>query len=92
MLFDDMRTIVNRRTGSESEWNDRFLDFVDHYRFVSKVHRPYRPQTKGKAERFIGYMGQWLETPSVESLEELNLKLFRWMEYTANRPIYSTSV
>lgn len=91
VLFDNMRTIINRRAGSEIEWNDRFLDFADHYGFVPKVHRPYRPQTKGKVERFIGYMSQWLETSSVESLEELNLQLFRWVEHTANQRIHSTT-
>jgi transposase len=91
VLFDNMKTIINRRNGSEIEWNERFLDFVDHYRFTPKVHRPYRPQTKGKVERFIGYMNGWLETSSVQSLQELNHILLRWVEDTANQRINSTT-
>jgi len=91
VLFDNMRTIINRRHGPEIEWNERFLDFVDHYGFTPKVHRPYRPQTKGKVERFIGYMSGWLETSSVHSLKELNLMLMRWVEETANQRIHSTT-
>lgn len=91
VLFDNMKTIINRRNGPEIEWNERFLDLVDHYRFTPKVHRPYRPQTKGKVERFIGYMNGWLETSSVQSIQELNLMLMRWVEDTANQRIHSTT-
>lgn len=82
-MFDNMRTIVNRRSVSDVEWNEKFLDFVDHYTFKPMVHRPNRPQTKGKVERFIGYMNGWLETSSVQSLNELNVTLMRWIEDTA---------
>ena len=91
ILFDNMKTIINRRNGLEIEWNEKFLDFVDHYGFTPKVHRPYRPQTKGKVERFIGYMNGWLETSSVQSLQELNRVLMRWVEDTANQRIHSTT-
>jgi transposase len=91
VMFDNMKTIINRRSGPEVEWNEKFLDFVDHYAFKPTVHRPYRPQTKGKVERFIGYMNGWLETSSVQSLQELNLKLLRWVEETANQRIHSTT-
>lgn len=30
VLFDNMKTIINRRSGPEIEWNEKFLDFVDH--------------------------------------------------------------
>ncbi|MCP3029725.1 integrase core domain-containing protein, partial [Halobacillus sp. A5] len=67
------------------------MDFVDHYGFTPKVHRPYRPQTKGKVERFIGYMIGWLETSSVQSLQDLNRTLMRWVEDTANQRVHSTT-
>ncbi|MGV2620739.1 UNVERIFIED_CONTAM: DDE-type integrase/transposase/recombinase [Halobacillus marinus] len=91
VLFDNMKTIINRRSGTEIEWNEKFLDFVDHYGFTPKVHRPYRPQTKGKVERFIGYMNGWLETSSVQSLQDLNCTLMRWVEDTANQRVHSTT-
>ncbi len=91
VMFDNMKTIINRRSGPEVEWNEKFLDFVDHYAFKPTVHRPYRPQTKGKVERFIGYMNGWLETSSVRSLQELNLRLLRWVEETANQRLHSTT-
>ena len=91
VLFDNMKTIINRRSGSEVEWNEKFLDFVDYYGFTPKVHRPYRPQTKGKVERFIGYMNGWLETSSVQSLQELNRTLMRWVEERANQRVHSTT-
>lgn len=91
ILFDNMRTIINGRTGLEVEWNEKFLDFVDYYSFKPRVHKPYRPQTKGKVERFIGYMSDWLETDSVKSLEELNRNLMRWVEDKANQRVHSTT-
>lgn len=91
VMFDNMKTIINRRNGSEVEWNDKFLDFVDHYAFKPTVHRPYRPQTKGKVERFIGYMNGWLETSSVRSVQELNLILLSWIEDKANQRLHSTT-
>lgn len=91
VMFDNMKTIINRRSGPEVEWNEKFLDFVDHYAFKPTVHRPYRPQTKGKVERFIGYMNGWLESSSVQSIQELNLRLLRWVEETANQRIHSTT-
>ncbi len=86
-----MKTIINRRSGPEVEWNEKFLDIVDHYAFKPTVHRPYRPQTKGKVERFIGYMNGWLESSSVRSIQELNLRLMRWVEETANQRLHSTT-
>ncbi|WP_202077576.1 DDE-type integrase/transposase/recombinase [Caldalkalibacillus salinus] len=59
---------------------------MDHYGFTPKVHRPYRPQTKGKVERFIGYMNGWLET-SLYS----HYMILRWVEETANQRVHSTT-
>ena len=36
--------------------NARFLDFTRHYGFEPIRHRPYRPRTKGKVERTVGYV------------------------------------
>jgi len=91
VMFDNMRTIINSRNGLEVEWNNKFLDFVDYYGFKPTVHRPYRPNTKGKVERFIGYMSGWLETTSVKSLDELNRALLRWIEDTANQRVHTTT-
>ncbi|MCP5490838.1 MAG: DDE-type integrase/transposase/recombinase [Chlamydiales bacterium] len=40
----------------ESMGSKNLLDFSKHYGFTPKTLPSYRPQTKGKVERFGGYL------------------------------------
>lgn len=55
ILYDNMKQIVldRKQVSSESKWNSRFEDFCRHYGFISRLCRPYRPQTKEKIESTV---------------------------------------
>src|SRR5665647_2049993 len=56
ILYDNMKQVVIKRAlkASDSEWNSQFEDFFKYYGFISRLCRPYRPQTKGKIENTVG--------------------------------------
>jgi transposase len=54
-----MRTVVterNRYGPGLHRYNRTFLEFAHHHGFVPRLCRPCRAKTKGKVERFIGYL------------------------------------
>jgi transposase len=59
VLYDNMKTVVLERDASgqgEHRFHAGFLDYARHCGFVIKLCRPYRAKTKGKVERFNGYL------------------------------------
>ena len=88
ILYDNMKQVrIDRHS-----WNPQFMDFADHYGFISKTHRPYRPRTKGKVERMVGYVkDNWLNGRSFADLEDLNLQTRIWLEQTANCRVHQTT-
>jgi transposase len=59
VLYDNMRTVVTERDRygpGLHRYNRTFLDFAHHHGFLPRLCRPYRAKTKGKVERFIGYL------------------------------------
>ena len=59
VLYDNMRTVVTDRDRygpGLHRYNRTFLDLAHHCGFLPRLCRPYRAQTKGKVERFIGYL------------------------------------
>lgn len=58
ILFDNMKTVVDRSKSSftQVELNTRFKSFADDATFKPITCRPYRPQTKGKAEALAKLM------------------------------------
>src|ERR1700721_3371247 len=52
------RVIFSRHAYGEGlhRFQPAFLDFAHHYGFLPQVCTPYRAKTKGKVERFIGYL------------------------------------
>ena len=91
ILTDRMKTVLLDQTGGELRFNPKFLGFAGYYGFVPKVCRPYRPVTKGKIERTIGFVRQnfW---PGIrfDSLDGLNRQARDWME-KVNRQIHGTT-
>src|SRR5260370_42014550 len=74
-------------------YNRTFLDFAHHHGFVPRLCRPYRPKTKGKVERFIGYLRASFYVPLVSQLSPEGLKVDRgianvrvgtWLREVAN--------
>lgn len=95
LLYDNLETAVgHRRVDGSVAWNPRFRDFAEYYGFIPRACQPYRPQTKGKVERGIGYLkGHFLLGLDVEAmtLGELNGAVLGWLRQTADVRIHGTT-
>ena len=103
MLYDNMKTIVLERDvagAGEHRYHAGFLDFARHCGFVTKLCRPYRARTKGKVERFNGYLRRSFHVPLMVKLKQAGLALDvvtanaevrRWLPEVANERIHGTT-
>jgi transposase len=103
VLYDNMRTVVQARNAygqGQHRFHPGLRDFAHHYGFMPRLCQPYRAKTKGKVERFIGYLRRSFFVPVVsryqqlgEALdrEQLNVELAHWLEHTANRREHGTT-
>ena len=55
---DNHKAAVTAHVPGAVRFNERFKQLARHYGFVPKACRPYRPRTKGKVERLVGYVKQ----------------------------------
>jgi transposase len=88
LLYDNMAQVrlPNR------EWNPLFLDFAHHYGFTPRTHRPYRPRTKGKVERMVGYVkDNFLLGRSFVDFTDLNTQGRHWLDQVANVRTHATT-
>lgn len=103
ILYDNMKTIIIERNSygqGQHRLQAGFWDFSKHYGFIPKVCRPYRPQTKGKVERFIHYLKNSFYYPLAAQLKPSGLivdvaignqKVLTWLNDIANRRIHATT-
>ena len=88
ILYDNMRQVVV----GPNRVNARFLDFTRHHGFEAKRHRPYRPRTKGKVERTVGYVRtSFLNGRSFTGLDDLNAQGRHWLGSIANVRVHGTT-
>ena len=81
ILYDNMKQVVVKRMlkQSESELNKQFEDFAGFYGFKPILCRPYRGQTKGKAERTVRYVREnFMVGIRYHSLANLNSQAHAW--------------
>lgn len=81
ILYDNMKQVVVKRMlkQSESELNKQFEDFAGFYGFKPILCRPYRGQTKGKAERTVRYVREnFMVGITYHSLADLNSQAHAW--------------
>jgi transposase len=102
-LFDNMKTVVLERDASgegEHRYHAGFLDYARHCGFVIKLCRPFRARTKGKVERFNGYLRRSFYVPLVAQLNQAGLVLDaatanaavrRWQDEVANVRVHGTT-
>lgn len=98
ILYDNLKTgILGRRSDGSPIFPGRFLDFALYYGFSPRFCQPYRPRTKGKVERGIGYVRQnfWVRVAeAVRSgkleLLGLNGRAHEWTEGVANERVHGT--
>lgn len=103
ILYDNMKTVVIERdaTGEgEHQFHAGFLDYAHHCGFVIKLCRPYRARTKGKVERFNGYLRRSFYVPLVAQLKQAglildvgtaNAQVRRWLKDIANERVHGTT-
>jgi len=101
ILYDNLKSAIIKRDKygkNRHGFNQDFLAFSKN-NFVPKVCQPYRPQTKGKVERFNRYLKENFYLPLKSSLsgsgieitpELLNSYVFSWIERT-NERIHGTT-
>jgi transposase len=92
VLYDNMKTVVDKRDcygKGDHKLQKTLYDFAKHYGFHPMLCRPFRPQTKGKVERFVSYFKHSFYYPLItkecfdNSLRGLNFELHKWLEGTA---------
>ena len=75
--YDNIKTVVIQRR-PELKLNAQFLDFARHFGFSIHLCNPYRANEKGRIERALRDLRDWLRVNSFEDLQELNRKVSLW--------------
>jgi transposase len=103
VLFDNAKTIIVERDAygeGKHRWHGGLLALSDEYGFGLKVCRPYRAKTKGKVERFNGYLKGSFLVPLAAMLKSAGLRLDvaaanahigRWLSEVANARVHATT-
>ncbi len=103
LLFDNARTIMLERDAygeGDHRWNPKLRTYAEHYGFLPRACRPYRARTKGKVERFNGYLKHSFVTPLAASLwqaglqldvETANAHVGPWLDRVAHQRIHGTT-
>lgn len=103
VLYDNMKTVVIERNTyghGAHRFHPSFLDYARHAGFLPRLCQPYRAQTKGKVERFIGYLKRSFWVPFAASMRQAgldpdkhaaNAAVSRWLREVANVRIHGTT-
>lgn len=103
ILFDNAKTIMIERDAygeGQHRWNAQLLTTARDYGFIARACRPYRARTKGKVERFNGYLKNSFITPLAATLNQAGLRLDvatanahigPWLERVAHQRIHGTT-
>jgi transposase len=78
VLFDNAKTVVLERDvygAGRHRWNPGMLAFAEEMGFQPRLCRPYRAKTKGKVERFNGYLKGSFLVPLAATLKTAGLVL-----------------
>lgn len=89
---DNQKAAVLEHRPGRVRFNPGFLMLAEHYGFAPKACRPYRPQTKGKDERMVGYVKHnfFVRYRRFQSLVHLNQQLERWLAEVADPRVHGT--
>lgn len=103
VLYDNMKTVIIERNAygrGVHRFHAGFLDYAKHSGFLPRLCHPYRAQTKGKVERFIGYLKGSFWVPFAASMRQAGLKpdkhaanaaVGRWLREVANARLHATT-
>jgi transposase len=89
---DNQKAAVIEHKPGRVRFNEGFKALAGHYGFTAKACRPYRPQTKGKDERMVGYVKDnfFQRYRRFESLAHLNQQLEQWLSTVADQRVQGT--
>lgn len=103
VLFDNAKCIMIERDAygeGRHRWNAQLLQLSADYGFRLRACRPYRAKTKGKVERFNGYLKNSFITPLAATLKQAGLALDvdaangqigPWLNEVAHQRIHGTT-
>lgn len=101
LLYDNVKTVVLERDGygpGAHRFHPTLWDVAKHYNFQPRLCRPYRARTKGKVERFNGYLRRSFHVPLVTRLRQhglvldlgtSNVEVMRWLREVANARVHA---
>src|ERR1700722_10173853 len=104
VLFDNAKPVIIERDlygPGEHRWHAGMLQFARDCGFQLRVCRPYRARTKGKVERFNGYLKGSFLVPLAATLragglrldvETANREVLRWLSQVANVRVHATTL
>lgn len=78
ILYDNLKSVVIERNvygKGLHKFNAEFLDFAQSRGFIPRLCKPYRPQTKGKVERFNSYLKANFYRPLVGKLKDSGIEI-----------------
>lgn len=75
--YDNIKTVVIERS-PELKFNAQFLDFARHFGFSIHLCNPYRANEKGRIERALRDLWDFLRINTFEDLKDLNRKVSLW--------------
>jgi transposase len=103
VLFDNAKSVIITRDcygPGLHRWHAGMLEVARDYGFQLKVCRPFRARTKGKVERFNGYLKRSFLVPLSATLRAgglpldvatANREVLRWLDEVANRREHGTT-
>lgn len=99
--YDNVKTVVISRKrlpegGEHINYNFDFSNFAKYYKFEPEICPPYYPRSKGKVEAGVKYLRyNFMEgeayKKTFKSIDELNQKVWSWLDNIANNRIHSTT-
>ncbi len=103
VLYDNMKTVVLERNAygrGVHRFHPGFLDYARHAGVMPRLCRPYRAKTKGKVERFVGYLKRSFWVPFVATCRQTgiapdadaaNAAVAIWLRKVANARVHATT-
>jgi len=85
LVYDNLKSVVVKRRGTEITFNPEFMVFADHYGFQPLPHWPGEPHEKGLVERPVDYVKvNFAAGRRFDGLEDMASQGGRWRDRVAN--------
>jgi transposase len=86
VLYDNLKSAVLERHGSQIHFNPRLLELAGHYHFVPRPCQVRSGNQKGRVERAIRYVrDSFWAARGFTTLEECNRQALRWRDEVAHQ-------